>query len=89
MRRFEIREQDEHVQIVDTEYDVSIDILVFGEFPSTAHQNEYAEAIVQALNAAAIPTLEFSKYDESGRLRVKDDRPPEDTSDGYALRATR
>lgn len=69
MRRFEIKEQDEHVLIADTEYGIDIDILVFGAFKSKAHQTEYAEALVQTLNAAAIPTLEFSKYDETGSLR--------------------
>ena len=85
MRRFEIKEQGEHVLIVDTEYDASIDILIFGQFPSAAHQNEYAEAIAQALNAAAIPTLQFSKYNEAGKLRVKAERVPETSVEMYRM----
>lgn len=71
MGRFEIRIGPEGlVSICDTESGYDVELAILGKFTNLAHEQEYAQAVVQALNAAAIPTREFSQYDESGRLRT-------------------
>ena len=90
MRRFEIREgQDGLLLISDQESGYEAELVVLGNFASEAHRQEYAEALAQALNAAAVPTREFSKYDDRGRLRPERKSLPDDSLSAYALAATR